>query len=852
VTSGEQKDHVERKMLVWHHSGKMAAFAIAALVTATLHSQRSSSGEMGPIVIKADLKQSAANLRSDYVGGDEKSITGDKIGVNAQYLTYNGRPWLPVMGEFHFSRYPEDEWEDEILKMKAGGVQIISTYVIWVHHEELEGQFDWSSQRNLRQFVALCKKHGMYVFLRIGPWVHGEVRNGGLPDWVLRETKSRENDPRYLSLVDKFDSEIAKQVDGLLWKDGGPVIGIQIENEYSNRKPGGGVAHIVELKHLARENGLDVPLYTVTGWDNAIYPEREVLPVYGAYAGAPWDPSNGKLPPSEAYLFRFGSRVSGNMGAMPASSIAAPMGDPSADPPYPTPFLTAEVGSGLEDTYHRRPIVDAADVTAIPEVLIGSGANLLGYYMFHGGENPDGKRSTLNESRATGYPTDVPVKSYDFQAPLGEFGQERPSYYSLKLLNYFVNDFGSLLAPMTVFPPADVPRDSSEFATPRVSLRMSEEGGFLFVNNYVRGASMPERKKFQVEVESQGKTMIVPDNGVDIPSGSYFIWPVGIEIGGFHLNYSTAQLFSKIDEKNYTTYFFFAVPGVSPNFSFSDLASTSVACNSGNVETVRGSTVITHVMPGEGVAFELLPRDSSKHIRIVLLPRDQAGKMTKVAFEDGIHLVSSTDEVFSDGEKLYLRSTAGPHFQFGVYPDIRTIAISGHAIKGMGSQGIFHTYSSDLPICHVAVKVTPPLTRDDQESVNLLSSLDRTKSPQSPPSDAAFNVSPQWQIQVRPLSIDSLSNIFLNISYRGDVARLTADGKLLTDNFYNGRPWVVGIRRFVPQLKDGSLILTIAPLTPGNDIVFDDPASIDKSQRPVASVERITAAPEYRLVVNTK
>jgi len=839
-------------MLAWHHPGKIAAFAIVALVTATSHSQRPSSGEIRPIVIKADLTQSDANLKSDYIGGDEESKTGDKIGVDAQYLTYNGRPWLPVMGEFHFSRYPEDEWEDEILKMKAGGVQIISTYVIWIHHEELEGQFDWSGQRNLRQFVELCKKHGMYVFLRIGPWVHGEVRNGGLPDWVLKETNPRENDPRYLALVDKFDSEIVKQVNGLLWKDGGPVIGIQIENEYSNRKPGGGAAHILELKHLARENGLDVPLYTVTGWDNAIYPEQEVLPVYGAYAGAPWDPSNKRLPPSEAYLFRFGSRVSGNMGAIPGSTFASSKDDPSVGQSYQTPFLTAEVGSGLEDTYHRRPIVSADDVTAIPEVLVGSGANLLGYYMFHGGENPDGKRTTLNESRATGYPTDVPVKSYDFQAPLGEFGQERPSYDSLKLLNYFLNEFGSLLAPMKVFPPADVPRDSSDFATPRVSLRMSKEGGFLFVNNYVRGASMPERKNFQIEVESEGKSIRVPDNGVDIPSGSYFIWPVGIEIGGFHLNYSTAELFAKTDAQDYATYFFFAVPGVPPSFSFSDLASTSIANTSGRVETQKGRTVISHFAPGEGGAFELLPRDSSKHIRIVLLPRDQAEKLVAVTIDDGTHLISSTAEVFSDGDKLYLESTAGPHIEFGIYPDVRSISAGDHAIRKMGNQGVFSVYSSDLPLRHVAVEVTPSVTRFNQESVKLLSSVDRTMSPQSPPSDSVFSVVRHWQIQVRPLSLDSLSNIFLDISYKGDVARLTAGGKLLADNFYNGKPWVVGIPRFIPQLKDGSLILTIAPLTPDNDIVFDDSASKNKSQKPVASVERITAVPQYRLVVSTK
>jgi beta-galactosidase len=97
------------------------------------------------------------------------SPSGQTIGVNSRYLTLNGKPWLPVMGEFHYSRYPEAEWEEQILKMKADGVQIIATYIFWIHVEEIEGQFDWSGQRSLRHFVELCGKHGMYVYPRIGP-----------------------------------------------------------------------------------------------------------------------------------------------------------------------------------------------------------------------------------------------------------------------------------------------------------------------------------------------------------------------------------------------------------------------------------------------------------------------------------------------------------------------------------------------------------------------------------------------------------------------------------------------------------------------------------------------------------
>ena len=101
--------------------------------------------------------------------GTAKRPDGETLTVNSRYLLLNGKPWLPVMGEFHYSIYPEQEWESEILKMKAAGVQIVATYVFWIHHEEVEGQFDWSGQRNLRRFVELCAKHGLYVYPRIGP-----------------------------------------------------------------------------------------------------------------------------------------------------------------------------------------------------------------------------------------------------------------------------------------------------------------------------------------------------------------------------------------------------------------------------------------------------------------------------------------------------------------------------------------------------------------------------------------------------------------------------------------------------------------------------------------------------------
>ena len=165
-----------------------------------------------PILIDASRPLSAP-APADFHGGTATNPHGKTIGLNERYLTLDGRPWLPVMGEFHYTRVPQNEWEEEILKMKAAGVDIIATYMIWIHHEEIEGHFDWSDERDLRSFVELCARHNMLVYPRIGPWAHGEVRNGGFPDWLLKKSaKTRSNDPVFLSYAKTWYDQIGEQL----------------------------------------------------------------------------------------------------------------------------------------------------------------------------------------------------------------------------------------------------------------------------------------------------------------------------------------------------------------------------------------------------------------------------------------------------------------------------------------------------------------------------------------------------------------------------------------------------------------------------------------------------------------
>jgi len=796
-----------------------------------------------PIVIDSS-KQPGDPEPARYDEGSARSPSGGLIGLNSRFLTLDGKPWLPVMGEFHFSRYPASRWEEEILKMKAAGVNIIATYVFWIHHEEIEGQFDWTGQRDLRGFAQLCAKHHMFLVVRIGPWAHGEVRNGGFPDWLLKKAATRQNDPVYLQYVRAWYGQIGRQLIGELWKDGGPVIGIQLENEYAQHGPGAGEAHILELKRIARDCGLDVPFYFVTAWDNAVVPERAVLPVEGGYPDAPWDASLGAWPPAEVYAFRLHSRI--------AANIAAGMDQTLSDP---VPFLTAELGGGIEDTYHRRPVIQADDVAAIMPVMLGSGVNLFGTYMFQGGENPAGQRSAMEESQATGYPNDVPVKSYDFQAPLSEFGEERASFRKLKVFNYFLNEFGCALAPMTVHSPERQPSGPGDLTELRATVRSRGDEGFIFVNNYVRGAAMPAHPGTQFEIRLPGGTIRVPQQPVNIPSGDYFIWPFNLRANGITIRYSTAQLFTRLENQGTLTLYFEAVPGIPVEFAIDATHARLERAASGVVANEGGTIFIRGVQPGIDSAVDLVS-DQGARVRLVALSCKEAEDAWKVRIEGADRLLISEQDLFWDADakssRIWLRARGTPQFAFTLTPAVVSVPQASLPLKqtaataevaGFTAQA--HPQKWDLkwnlvqsPGMAPPVRLGPPRNGSKRGVAQA-------------PADVEFQGAAKWSLDIPAGAMDGISDLFLTVRYKGDVARLYSPAGLLTDNFYNGQPWTVELSRFLDLSRPNRLELDILPLRQDAPVYIEAPTKPDfPPSAQIDALENIELEPEYQLVID--
>ena len=789
--------------------------------------------------------------------GESRRPDGVGLTLDSGSLRLGGKPWTPVMGEFHYARYPENEWREELLKMKAGGIDIVATYVFWIHHEEIEDQFDWSRRRSLRHFIELCRDIGLKALVRCGPWDHGEVRNGGFPDWLEQKGwQTRSNDANYLAKTRILYCEIAKQLAGLLWKDGGPVIGIQVENEYW-----GPAEHLMSLKRLAREAGLDVPLYTKTGWPrmSTALPFGEIVPLYGVYAEGFWDRELAPMPDGYWRGFHFsrlrtdeaiGSDILGN---------GEPKDPPDADR---YPYLTCEIGGGMMNSYHRRILVYPADVETTTLVKLGSGSNLPGYYMYHGGVNPDGKLTTLQESQATGFWNDMPVKCYDFQAPLGEYGQIRPQYPLLRRLHLFLHDWGAALAAMPPALPDQRPTGRDDLNTLRWCVRSDGHAGFVFVNNYQRLQPMPARKDVQFAIRLPVGKLTFPGDPVTVPSGSRFLWPFNLELGaGFHMSWATAQPVCAVDDGAARTVFFAQTEGIPAEFAFDSESGLNVF--SGEIVRQRGRAVIRHVQPGRSVAL-LIALPSKRKVQIVLLNNADSLALWKGDWQGGERVFLTGAGLLLDGDNLRLTSPNRAGLTVGVYPAPVSVAAHHRATDGgiyrspkdaeassalnnhpLKSQfdGIFRRFIPRPPPL-VAAKVEFEQIR--QAGPPRVIPLGKIKDAvAAAPGDADFAQAAVWRIKL-PRGLDLSADIILRLHYVGDVARVTLNGKLLTDDFYNGNPFDVGLRRHAPEILRGDLHVAILPLRKDAPIYMAKEARPDfGSANSLVELQRAELVPVY-------
>ena len=339
----------------------------------------------------------------------------------------NGDPFVVKAAELHYPRIPKPYWDNRIKLCKALGLNTICLYVFWNSHEPQPDEFDFTGQNDLRAFVKLCQDNGMQVILRPGPYVCAEWEMGGLPWWLLKkkDIRLRENDPYFLERVDKFQKAVAEQVGDLTVDNGGPIIMVQVENEYGSY--GIDKEYIANIRDMLRNNfGDKVTLFQCDWASNFL--------------------NNGLDDLVWTINFGTGANIDQQFEGLRAVRPEAPL-------------MCSEFWSGWFDkwgaNHETRP---AADMVAGIDEMLSKGISF-SLYMTHGGTNW-GHWAGAN---SPGFAPDV--TSYDYDAPISESGQTTPKYWKLrKTLAKYMGGEKQASVPSTI-KSMDVPEfELTEFA----------------------------------------------------------------------------------------------------------------------------------------------------------------------------------------------------------------------------------------------------------------------------------------------------------------------------------------------------------------------------------------------------
>ncbi|HEU0293008.1 MAG TPA: beta-galactosidase [Anaerolineales bacterium] len=765
-----------------------------------------------PLIGRLHLSAKHKEIFSGHLRLGGLNPLGERIGLTNYYLTRNDRPWIGISGEIHFSRFPLEYWEEELRKIKATGINLVSTYFFWNYHEPSPGQFDWSGNRNARHFIRLCAQCGLDVIVRVGPFGHGECRNGGLPDWLYGQPfEVRTNAPGYLAHVERYYQQLGQQLRGLWFKDGGPIVAMQLDNEYGHcgapwettgrgREvewiPRGldGEAHLEQLKRLALKAGMEAPLVTLTAWGDPNWApilEDESLPVYGGYAYPTWVDNPG---PSDLYCFQ---DAHANFAAAPDRKRNY------------YPVMNAEMQGGIQNTYPNRPVVLSHSTEALALVVLGSGSNFLGYYMYHGGSHAWLEGGFANEGIC-------PQVSYDFQAPIGEYGEVRDSARYLKTLHLFLEAFGEELAPMgTVLPEEAEVIQSTDTGSLRFCARARDGAGYVFLNNFQDHLEMPD-KPFSLELTLPHEQLRIPrESTLTLKSDVSCLLPFNFSLAGVRLVYATAQPLTVLHTDDEVHYFFFAPEGMTPEYCLAVDSYSRLEGDAHIMAEVDGK-VYVQVEPGAERSFTLTTGEA-KTVRVTTLMRHEAEHAWRGVAWGSERLIISNADLFFRDHSVELRSEGESDISLTVFPTVTDWPLKAHGAT---------------------------LTIDQQELLSRLRVSIPARKPDIQLKDCGAG---RFQLDLDPDGMSGLNDIFLQFDYIGDVGSLFLGGRLIADNFNNGTPWRVGLKRFWPEALAQGLVARFWPLRKGQMQNISTPMAnrMEFEGEEILRLVSFTVIPEY-------
>jgi beta-galactosidase len=301
-----------------------------------------------------------------------------------QFLV-DGKPYQIVSGEMHYTRVPRPYWRDRFRKAKAMGLNTITTYVFWNVHEPRPGVYDFSGQNDVAEYIREAQAEGLNVILRPGPYICGEWELGGYPSWLLKDRSLvlRSTDPKYTKAVQSWFARLSQEIKPLLLKNGGPIVAVQVENEYGSF--GDDKAYLEGVKTTLVESGMgDTLLYT---------------------SNPPDDLLKGSLPELPTVI---------NFGTGDAEKSFAKLEQLRPDGPQMSGEYWAGWFDHWGDEHNKR---DGNQEAAELRWILQQGYSV-SIYMFHGGTN----FGWMNGANSNGQDYQPDTTSYDYDAPLDEKG----------------------------------------------------------------------------------------------------------------------------------------------------------------------------------------------------------------------------------------------------------------------------------------------------------------------------------------------------------------------------------------------------------------------------------------------
>lgn len=327
----------------------------------------------------------------------------------------DGKPYQIISGEMHYPRVPRAYWHDRFRKARAMGLNTITTYVFWNVHETSPGVFDFSGQNDVAEYIREAQQEGLNVILRPGPYVCAEWELGGYPSWLLKDKNLvlRSRDAKYTAAVDAWFARLGKEIKPLLLKNGGPIIAVQLENEYGSF--GDDKEYLEGLKKTLISSGMGEGLiYTADG---------------------PSQVPKGSLPELPVVI---------NFGTGSAQKSFATLAKTRPDGPR----MSGEYWAGWFDHWgEKHHVTDGNKEAAELRWMLEQGYSV-SMYMFHGGTS----FGWMNGANSDGKNYEPDTTSYDYDAPLDEKGEPRAKYEAFRKV---IADVTKTTPPA---PPASAPR----------------------------------------------------------------------------------------------------------------------------------------------------------------------------------------------------------------------------------------------------------------------------------------------------------------------------------------------------------------------------------------------------------